>query len=59
MKCPNCGKEMRRSDVVFYTSPVTWHLYCECGLVLDECGGELRVCFTSKVKDVVLPEALQ
>jgi len=38
---------MQQSNFVIDTYPETHELFCECGLVIDECGGKLKVCFRS------------
>jgi hypothetical protein len=49
MDCPNCGKEMKWSNMVIDTNPETRHTYCECGLVVDHCEGDRpKVCFQSR-----------
>ena len=49
MRCPNCDKEMKWSNMVIDTFPETRHLYCECGLVVDVCEDrENKVCFQSR-----------
>jgi hypothetical protein len=49
MVCPNCGKEMKYSNITISTYPPTDHVYCDCGLVLDVCSGKMHVCFQSRL----------
>lgn len=45
MDCPNCGLQMKISDMVIDTYPETNHFYCSCGLVLDVSeGSKPRIC---------------
>lgn len=49
-RCLHCGQYMHTSNLVIDTYPVTVHLYCSCGLVLDEReGAKTKVCFQSKL----------
>jgi hypothetical protein len=48
MNCPECGLEMKSSNIVIDTYPPTHEYYCKnCNAVWDVCDTDIHECFTS------------